>query len=201
MITAIILAAGKSKRMGRPKMLLPWQTGTVISEVISIYQKAGLDDILVVTGAAKEQVEGAISHLNVGTVFNNNFDDGEMLSSIQCGIRAVPDQSLAIMIGLGDQPQVQEGSVRMVCDAFRATKPDLIIPSCQMKRGHPWLVSRRLWSELLGLDAPQTTRSFLNSHKNDIHYVNVDDEGILADLDTPEDYKRWQPGFRDKLFR
>jgi len=198
MITAIILAAGKSKRMGQPKMLLPWGKGTLISNVISIFQKAGLDNILVVTGAAKEQVEGAISHLDVKTVFNRNFEDGEMLSSIQCGIRAVSNQTEAILIGLGDQPQVRAGSVRMVCDTFRMTESNLVVPSHQLKRGHPWLVARPLWKELLLLDPTKTTRSFLNSHKNDIHYVIVDDEGILADLDTPEDYQRWQSGYRDK---
>ena len=67
MITAVILAAGASKRMGQPKMLLPWKGETVIAHVITVFQKAGLEEIIVITGGAREQVENAISHLHVKT--------------------------------------------------------------------------------------------------------------------------------------
>ena len=89
MITAIILAAGQSKRMGQPKMLLPWGNQTVLSHVIKLFREAGVEDILVVTGGAKEQVEKAIEHLKVRTIFNQQFADSEMLSSIHCGISAL----------------------------------------------------------------------------------------------------------------
>ena len=193
MITAIILAAGESKRMGQPKMLLPWDNGTVLSHVISTFRKAGLEDILVITGGAREQVEDEISHLKVKTVFNEQFAKGEMLSSIQCGISVLTYQTQAMLIGLGDQPQVQAGSVQMVCDAYRETKSNIIIPSFQMRRGHPWLVARPLWDDLLKMESPNSPRDFLHTHHKNIQYVNVNDPGILADLDTPEDYQRWQP--------
>jgi molybdenum cofactor cytidylyltransferase len=195
MITAVILAAGESKRMGQPKMLLPLGEETVIVHVINVFRKAGLKNILVVTGGARGQVEGAISHLNVMTVYNVNFAEGEMLSSIQCGIGALTRQTKAILIGLGDQPQVQERSVRMICESFEDTRSDIVVPSYQMRRGHPWLVARPLWDELLKLESPRSLRDFLNAHREEIHYLNIDDPGILADLDTPEDYKRWQPRF------
>lgn len=201
MISAIILAAGESKRMGQPKMLLPWGEGTVISHVVTIFRKAGVDDILVVTGGSREKIEDAISHLDVRTIYNKDFANGEMLSSIQCGVGALTHQTQATLIGLGDQPQVQEGSVRMVCDAFIEAKSNIIVPSFQMRRGHPWLVARPFWDELLNLKTPQSPRDFLNTHSENIQFVNVDDPGILADLDTPEDYQRWQPNFRDKLSR
>lgn len=192
MITALILAAGESKRMGQPKMLLPWSEGTVISRVAAIFRKAGVEDILVVTGGAREQVEDAILHLDVRTIYNKDFAKGEMLSSIQCGVGALTHPTQAMLIGLGDQPQVQERSVRMVCDAFIETKSNIVVPSFQMRRGHPWLVARPFWDELLNLKSPQSPRDFLNTHSENIQYVNVDDPGILADLDTPEDYQRWQ---------
>ena len=193
MITAIILAAGESKRMGQPKMLLPWGEGTVLSHVITVFQKAGAEEILVVTGGAREQVENAISHLPIKTVYNKDFTNGEMLSSIQCGIRALTSQTQAALIGLGDQPQVQERSVRMVCDAFIKTKSNIVVPSYQMRRGHPWLIARPLWDGLLKLEHPQSPRDFLNAHSENIHYANTDDPGVLADLDTPDDYQRWRP--------
>jgi len=192
MITAIILAAGESKRMGQPKMLLPWGKGTVISHVISIFQEAGLDETLVITGGAREQIEHTISHLKVRTVHNNRFKEGEMLSSIQCGLQAINSQTEAVLIGLGDQPQVQAGSVRKVCEIYDEGKSNIVVPSFQMRRGHPWLVARPLWDGLLNLDSSRSPRDFLNTHRERIEYTNVDDPGVLADLDTPEDYQRWQ---------
>jgi molybdenum cofactor cytidylyltransferase len=193
MITAIILAAGESKRMGQPKMLLPWGDGTVLTRVISIFHNSGLEDILVVTGGAKEAVEDLVSKLNVRIVHNRNFASGEMLSSIQCGLRALTRQTQGALIGLGDQPQVRDGSVRKVCEGFEETKSSIVVPSYQVRRGHPWLVARPLWEELLRMESPQSPRDFLNAHREEIRYVNVDDPNILTDLDTPQDYLKFKP--------
>lgn len=193
MISAIILAAGESRRMGQPKMLLPWGNGTVLTRVIAVFREAGVEDILVVTGGARKQVDELVADLGVQTVFNEAFQTGEMLSSIQCGIRALTCQTQAVLIGLGDQPQVQAGSVRKVCEAFVETKSSLVVPSYRMRRGHPWLAARSLWEELLGMEPPQSPRDFLNAHAANIRYVNVDDPNILADLDTPQDYLKFKP--------
>ena len=192
MISAIILAAGESKRMGQPKMLLPWGEGTVLTHIISVFQNAGLDDILVITGGSREQVEKLVSNQNVRTIFNKEYAKAEMLSSIQCGIWALARQTQAVLIGLGDQPQVQERSVRMVCEAFLETEPNIVVPSYKMRRGHPWLVARPLWDNLLVMKSPQSPRDFLESYRNEIQYVVMDDPNILADLDTPEDYAKWR---------
>lgn len=192
MISAIILAAGESKRMGQPKMLLPWGNGTVLTHVIVVFREAGVEDIVVVTGGVKEQVEELVAGFGVRTVFNETFQTGEMLSSIQCGIRALMRQTQAALIGLGDQPQVQAGSVRKVCEAFLETRSKLVVPSYRMRRGHPWLAASPLWDDLLRLEPPASPRDFLNAHAADIRYVNVDDPNILADLDTPEEYRKWQ---------
>jgi len=194
MITAILLAAGQSKRMGQPKMLLPWGNETVLTHVVSVFQKAGLEDILVITGGAREQVESLVANLDVKVIYNKDHSNGEMLSSIQCGIKALTRQTQGMLIGLGDQPQVQEGSVRMVCEAFQESKSNIIVPSYQMRRGHPWLVARPLWGDLLNLNPPQSSRDFLNQHADQIQYVDLDDPNILADLDTPDDYQMWTSG-------
>jgi molybdenum cofactor cytidylyltransferase len=193
MIAAIILAAGQSKRMGQPKMLLPWGNITIIEQVVTTYFKAGIENILVITGGAREQVEKAIEQYPVQRIYNDNYPTGEMLSSLQLGLRQLPDRAEAALVGLGDQPQVQEKSVRLICDAYRETRPHLVVPSFQMKRGHPWLVARPLWSELLELQSPASPRDFLNRHVSEIHYVNVDTPTILADLDTPADYEESRP--------
>ncbi len=193
MIAAILLAAGMSRRMGQPKMLLPWGRTTVIEQVISMLMMAGIDDILVITGRYKEAIEEVIAKYPIQVVHNEKYTEGEMLSSLQCGLRELKAEAKATLVVLGDQPQVQVGSVRLVCDAFLETKSNIVAPSYQMRRGHPWLVARPLWDELLKMKSPQTPRDFLNAHKNEIHYVNTDDPNVLADLDTPSDYRKWQP--------
>ena len=197
-ITAIILAAGKSMRMGSPKMLLPWGEKTIIEHVVAVFAKAGVDDIVVVTGGAREQVEALIldcgKSFPVRSVYNNDYMNGDMLSSIQCGLRHIAEESVgAAMIGLGDQPQVQERSVRLLCEAYSQTQSSLVVPSFQMRRGHPWLVARALWKEVIEMSPTQTPRDFLNAHAKDIHYVNLNTPSILADLDTPEDYRTSHP--------
>jgi molybdenum cofactor cytidylyltransferase len=205
MISAIIPAAGASRRMGQPKMLLPWGKVSVLEHVISVFARAGIEDILVITGAIREQIEEAVvkyaKHYPVRSVHNENYVKGEMLSSLQCGLRVL-DQSLrstverppaAALVGLGDQPQVQERIVRLVCKAFLKTEKPLVVPSFKMRRGHPWLVAHPLWAELLDINPPQSPRDFLNAHSNEIHYVDTDTPSILADLDTPEDYQASHP--------
>ncbi|HLO15111.1 MAG TPA: nucleotidyltransferase family protein [Anaerolineales bacterium] len=193
MISAIILAAGASKRMGQPKMLLPWGKLTVIEHVLRTYLNGELEDILVVTGGARDQVEQAIGKYPVRKIHNKDYATGEMLSSLQCALRGMPDQTQAALIGLGDQPQVQEESVRLLCKTYRETGSRLIVPSFQMRRGHPWLVARPLWHEILELKPPQSPRDFLNGHADEIHYVSVSTPSVLADLDTPEDYRKSHP--------
>ena len=193
MISAIILAAGESKRMGQPKMLLPWGGRTVIEHVVTTFLKAGVEDIVVVTGGAREQVEKAIERYPVRKIHNKNYATGDMLSSIQCGIREMPDWAQAALIGLGDQPQVLEQSVRAIGEMYNESASALIVPSFQRKRGHPWLVTRPLWNELLTLKPHQTPRDFLNNYADRIWYVNLDTPTILADMDTPEDYEQSRP--------
>jgi molybdenum cofactor cytidylyltransferase len=193
MISAIILAAGQSRRMGRPKMLLPWGTRTVIEQVITTFLAAGIENIVVVTGGTRELVEKVIEPYPVQTAYNTDYAAGEMLSSLQLGLQALSNRAQATLIGLGDQPQVQERTVRLVCEAYRESQSRLVVPSFQMRRGHPWLVARPLWQELLALQPPESPRSFLNSHAAEIHYVDVETASILTDLDTPEDYQKTHP--------
>lgn len=187
MITAIILAAGESKRMGEPKMLMPWGKSTVLQTVISTFQASGIKDILVVTGGARQQIEGLIGK-TVQTVFNEDYKNGEMLSSIQLGLSVKMREASAALICLGDQPQIEERSVRSICNAFLETKSQIVVPSYQMQRGHPWLVARPLWDELLAMKSPKTPRDFLRKNARTIHYVLVNTPSVIADLDTPEDY-------------
>lgn len=181
--------------MGQPKMLLPWGESTVLQTVLAAFRAAGVDKIVVVTGALHDSITALVGD-TAHTVFNPEYASGEMLSSMQCGLRhllAEAAEAEAVLIGLGDQPQVQARSVEAVCAAFRQSGASLVVPSFQKRRGHPWLVARPLWEELLALAPSQTPRDFLNAHADQIQYVDVDTPTILADLDTPEDYLKSRP--------
>jgi len=99
----------------------------------------------------------------------------------------------AALICLGDQPQVEERSVRAVASRFVETRARLVVPSYRMRRGHPWLAARPLWDEILQMNPQQTPRDFLNRHASKIEYANVDTPSILSDLDTLEDYLKSRP--------
>ncbi|MGZ6346710.1 MAG: nucleotidyltransferase family protein, partial [Anaerolineales bacterium] len=180
----------------QPKLLLPWGKTTVLGQVISTFAAAGVKDLVVVTGAAHEKIDGIVKDLSfqfpVRVVFNPGYADGEMLSSIQVGLAAQNSHTLAALIGLGDQPQVLEETVRGICSAFARTKTPLVIPSFQNRRGHPWLAARELWSSLLALPTSTTARRFLNAYSGQVQYIMAD-RTILQDLDTPADYARLRP--------
>jgi molybdenum cofactor cytidylyltransferase len=186
-ISAIIPAAGKSVRMGQQKMLMPWGNTTVLGKVIETLQAAGVEDITLVTNS-KTALQ--ITNYKLPITLNDN---GEMLESIQLGLQAQKPSAEATLICLGDQPQVEERSVRNVCNVFRENKSSIVVPSYQMRRGHPWLVARELWNEVLQMRSPESMRDFLNAHKNDIFYVELDTPSILLDLDTPADYLKYKP--------
>jgi len=193
---AIILAAGLSRRMGTPKMLLPWGQTTIRGQVISIYTQAGIDEIVIVTGGAREAVEIEVKRLSedkpLRCVFNPLHETGEMLSSLQCGLRSLERQFNATLIGLGDQPQISLEAVRQVILAYQKSSAKLIVPSFGMRRGHPWLMKIELWQDILMLTPPSTLRDFLNMNADEIIYVETD-QTILKDLDTPDEYQREKP--------
>lgn len=188
MISVIILAAGKSTRMGQQKMLMPWGTSTVLATVIQTIRKADIEDIILVTNS---EIASQFSNPDVRILLNTS--DGEMLTSLQIGLHEQKLSAEAALVCLGDQPQVEERSVRSVCEAFQRSKSNLVVPSYQHRRGHPWLTARPLWDEILAMKSDRSPRDFLNDHANEIEYVNLDTPTILQDLDTPQDYLKYKP--------
>lgn len=192
-IAAVVMAAGQSKRMGTPKMALPWGKTTVIGRVVSVLQESGIQEIVVVTGGDEDEVKRALSGASARIAPNPQFKNTEMLRSFQIGITSLPEKVSATLVVLGDQPQIEMEVVRKVCERFLNRASKIVVPSFQMRRGHPWLVERALWSEILGLDSSMNLRSFLNTHADEIDYILTDRASILADLDTPEDYRDQRP--------
>ena len=192
-IGAIILAAGLSRRMGTPKMVLPWGETTVIGQVIGVLAGAGVGEIVVVSGGARQQVESALQGLPARPVFNPRYAEDPMVFSLQVGLASLPAGVEAALVALGDQPQIEAQVVRRLIEVHRERGAPLVVPSFHMHRGHPWLVDRRLWPEVMALRPPHTLRDILNEHASQIEYLAVDSDSILRDLDTPEDYARQRP--------
>ena len=190
---AIILAAGLSLRMGQPKMLLPWVQKTVLETVVDAVLAGGIAHPIVVAGANPKKISELLKNYPVQIVFNPDYEDGEMLHSLQAGLPALGGQCQAFFVVLGDQPQIQSTTIQLVIEAYRKEPHTMIVPSFQMRRGHPWLVGREFWDELLSLKTPATLRDFVRKHAREIHYLNLDTPTILADLDTPEDYLKFRP--------
>ncbi len=194
MICALILAAGQSKRMGRPKLPLPWGANTVLGQVIEVFRVSLVEDILVVTGGDREPIEKIAEAWRARIVFNPHFTDADMLSSLQVGLQAMSPRTQAVFVALGDQPQIQHTTVLAIIHKYEETHDALIVPSYRMHRGHPWLVSRELWGDILSMHASATPRDFLNQHAKAITYVDVDTPTVLKDIDTPEQYEGDRPG-------
>jgi len=191
-VGAIVLAAGMSSRMasaGQHKVLLPWTNGkTILEHIIDQLTLARIDHITVVTGNRADEIGALAEKRGANVVFNSHYQTGEMLSSVKAGLKAQPANIAAALLVLGDQPRIQPKIVGQVTMAYAEGKGDLIIPSYQMRRGHPILIDRRYWGEMLALPEDGAARDVINAHP--VTYVNVDNDSVLHDVDTPDDYKQ-----------
>lgn len=189
-VGAIVLAAGQASRMGSAKVLLPWtKQHNILEHIIQQLHRTRVDHIRVVTGWYADDVKEISKKMGVKSVHNRAYKTGEMVSSLKTGLRAMPDNVEAVLVVLGDQPRIQPKVIHQVLTAYAEGKSDLIAPSYQMRRGHPILIGRKYWSELLELRNYQSPRDVINAHASNIHYVTVDTDSVLQDVDTPQDYQ------------
>lgn len=177
--SAIILAAGSSTRMGRSKALLEYRGETFLSRLVRIF-RVYCEDVLVVASEALEQREARI-------VINPQPERG-MLSSLQCGLAALPATAPAAVFIPVDIPAIAESTVKEVIAGWSGEL--LRIPRYQGRRGHPVLISRDLLREFLAEPPSGQARHIVHRHEREIVYVDVDDPGILSDVDTPADYEQ-----------
>lgn len=189
-MSAIVVAGGLSTRMGALKQLLPYGPHTVIEQIVSVLLQCSLDEIVVVTGHERQAIEANLADWSVRPVFNSNYRTGEMLSSIQSGLGALDSECHAALLVLGDQPQLEATVVRQLIEAHQTGLGRLIIPSFQMRRGHPIVIDRIYWPEILGLDSDKSLRDVISPHADEIYYVVVNSDSVLRDIDTPEQYQQ-----------
>ncbi len=189
MITAVVLAAGKSERMGRPKMLLPFGRKTLIETVIAGVLRSRVDEVVVVLGAHREAIESVVSKFELRTVFNPDHGAG-MLSSVLRGLREVPAAAQAFLVVLGDQPSPPASVIDRLIAAHERTGKGVVLPVYRGRRGHPVLIDTRYRDDVRALDPSIGLRQLSRDHPDDVLEVPVRTPAVLADIDRPDDYRK-----------
>jgi len=185
-VAAILLAAGRSRRMGACKQLLPLGKNTVIGCCLETLISAGIDPIVVVVSPEGGSVADAVKPYPAAIAVNN-CEDGDMASSVCAGRDALTPACSGVIVALGDSPLVRHATVAALAGCHAAFPDRIIIPVHEGRRGHPVLFPRPILDELA---AAMTLRDLLRHDPDRIRHLNVHDQGILVDLDTPDDYRR-----------
>jgi molybdenum cofactor cytidylyltransferase len=185
-VAALILAAGESRRMGRPKALLPYRGATFLSTIVSTLQSC-CSPVIIVLGAHSEEILDVATDAGV-FVTNKDYLLGQ-ITSMQCGLRAAPPETEGILLTLVDHPAVTQSTIEALLTPVSGS--DLVrIPRFDGRRGHPIWFSNQLIPEFLKLPPTASARDVVDGHAGEIRYVDVDDPGILADIDDPAAYAR-----------
>ena len=189
-ISGIILAAGLSTRMGEPKQLLPFGDHTIIETVTDNLLGSKFDEIIIVIGHEAEKIRKKIQHKAVKIVFNPDYQQG-MLTSAQCGVQSISESTDAFALTLVDQPFLTPDLIDMVIGAYTQTHLGIALPSYNCRRGHPVIFDRRYAADILMLDSDSDgVRSLFRKYAADIHYVIVNTDRVLRDIDYREDYEQ-----------
>ena len=191
MISAIVLAAGQSVRMGSQKVLLPYGKSTVIEHIVNVLKTGGVDEVVVITGHQSENVAAALSKTAAKIVRNEQYLSG-MLSSVRCGVRAASANTQAYLVALGDQPSIRASVVATLVAAFAAEPTDqgvILMPTFDRRRGHPLLFSRHFREDVLHRFDETGLRGLLDAYPERIRDIAADESGILRDMDYPADYE------------
>jgi molybdenum cofactor cytidylyltransferase len=185
MVTAVVLAAGASTRMGTHKLLLPLGGEALVRRTVRHVSAAGFDDVLVIAGHEHERVVASLHDLNVRHAINAQYESG-MGSSFRVAVESMPE-STAAMFALADQPLLSAGDYRRLLDAYRARPAGIISVRYGEVTAPPHLFDRRFFPELARLE--HGARPVLQRHQADTQVLQFAPE-LLLDIDTPEDYER-----------
>ncbi len=185
MISAIVLAAGKSERMGRPKALLPIQGRTFLENILAAISRTSIEDAIVVLGHHRDQIERNVSLPSV--VFNADYEQG-MITSFQAGIRKLSWDTTGAFLFLVDHPLVEPTTIESMIMNLAPNR--IVLPTFERRRGHPVLFSSEVLEEILALAPSEGANIVVRKNPDRIIEVPVNAPGILVDIDTPEQFER-----------
>jgi CTP:molybdopterin cytidylyltransferase MocA len=185
-VSAIVLAAGLSSRMGKSKPLLPLGDRPVIHHCLASLIAAGIQDIQVVIGPAGDGISAAVDQLPVKVVRNPDHAS-DMAGSVRVGLRGISPNAVGVLVCLADHPLVTADTYHIILEQQQKQPEAIIIPVHQGEKGHPTLFPRQILAEIAVLP---TLRDITRKYGEMVRLVAVTDAGVALDMDTPEDYAR-----------
>jgi len=186
-VAALVLAAGRSRRMGAENKLLAKLDGVpLVVRAVDTALASRARPVVVVTGHMADEVRAALTERSVSFVHNPEWGEG-MSTSLRAGIAALPADVDAALVCLGDMPRVTPAHLEAVLDAYDpAADATIVVPTFQRKRGNPVLFARRHFAEMTALEGDVGARALIDQHLDAVRFVPVADGGITVDVDTPE---------------
>lgn len=185
MITAVVLAAGKSERMGGVKAVLPYKNTTFIENIVDNIKNSGINDVFVVLGFNREKIESFLKNAKI--IINPRPEEGQF-SSLKTGIANLPKDATAAMVHLVDVPAVAPETYKAVLNAHENNPEKIIIPCYNERHGHPVIFPKKFFNRILDYPVSKTARDFIHEQsKDNILNIEVNDPAILKDFDTRQD--------------
>jgi molybdenum cofactor cytidylyltransferase len=191
MISAIVLAAGKSERMGRPKALLEFRGRTFLENILDTISRSSIEHTSIVVGHHRREIVNAVQSDSI--VFNPDYEQG-MVTSLQTGIRALPPESIGAFLFLVDHPVVDVETIEAMIP--RAAPSRIVQPTFEGRRGHPVFLGIDVLQEILGLPSSQGADVVVRREPDRIIEIPVNAPGVLIDVDTPEEYEKLRKRFK-----
>ena len=187
MVSAILLAAGESKRLRMPKLLLPFGKSTILEQTIDNLLNSKVDEVIVVLGYRAEEMMRKLANRPVKIAINPIYHQG-MSTSIVKGLSLVNNRAQAIMVALADQPLINSQTINRLIEESLGYDKGIVIPTYQAERGHPVIFASKYKEELLGLKGDIGGRQTIKEHPNDTLEVIADSKAITMDINTINDY-------------
>jgi molybdenum cofactor cytidylyltransferase len=184
-ISAIVLAAGKSERMGSPKALLPISGRTFLENILDTISRTSIEQTVVVVGHHRKEIEAAVKLKSI--VFNPDYEKG-MITSFQAGIRALSWDASGAFLFLVDHPLVEPGTIEAIIANLAPNR--IVVPTFRGRRGHPVLFSSEVLEEILALPSSEGANIVVRKNPDRIVEVPVNAPGILVDIDTPDEFQK-----------
>ena len=193
-IGAVVLAAGRSARMGEAKQLLRVNGRTLLEQALTGVPGSDVNAVVLVLGYAAEQIQRELSPELLGEVtivVNKSYEEG-MSSSVRVGLAALGPQIDAALVVLADQPLVKPETMCSIIRTYKHSSAEIVVPHYKGKRGNPVLLDRAVFPEAMKLEGDTGFRAIFSSHAAGLLPFDVDDEGVVLDIDSREDYERVQ---------
>jgi len=188
-ISGIILAAGLGSRIKGTKQLLTFAEKPILQHVVDAARSSNLSKLIVVLGYKATEIRQTIDLSEAEIVVNQFYETGQG-GSIRIGLSIVPEHHKAALFLLGDQPLISDRVINSILLCFETTKAPIVIPTFNGERGNPVLIAKPLFGRLFKLSGDSGGRELFDEYADVINYIEVDDEAILTDVDTQEDYNR-----------